>query len=433
MNCSECKARLVDYLEGLLGEPESLSMSEHLASCDACRAEAKSITVLTERLTADAACFSGAGLETRVALRLSREATPPIRRLNMFSRHKLSLSAAAVVLVASLAVAFVAISSGRFTTPAYALEQTVEALKAVRTFHVQVIWPGRPPGDHNADLWAQVDDKGQLLRIRKDAPVTEDGFKSIIFADGKAIVRFMDKKLVAIVSEEILSQIKTSNFDPRLAVEEIFRAKSAGTAVIEFAPRADGEPVTMTVTYPPDASRREVYTIDATTKLLQRIDYYTVKDGAATLFLTRAFLDYDKPVDPSIWSLDVPEGFAVIDETTQVIGLPKGTMTDSEITVEVARQFFEALIAKDYAKAGQLYAGLPASKMEEMFGKRVFTRVISIGTPAPQPIPGVGGTVVSFEVEEVGKNGVKSTWSGALAIRPVGHDQPDNWTIHGGI
>ena len=41
--------------------------------------------------------------------------------------------------------------------------------------------------------------------------------------------------------------------------------------------------------------------------------------------------------------------------------------------------------------------------------------------------------IVSFEVEVVGADGVKSIRSGRLAIRPVGRNQPDNWTIHGGI
>jgi hypothetical protein len=35
----------------------------------------------------------------------------------------------------------------------------------------------------------------------------------------------------------------------------------------------------------------------------------------------------------------------------------------SGIAAKVAREFFEALIAQDYEKAGLLYAGMPAARM----------------------------------------------------------------------
>jgi len=98
---------------------------------------------------------------------------------------------------------------------------------------------------------------------------------------------------------------------------------------------------------------------------------------------------------------------------------------------EVVREFFEALIAKDYAKAGRLYEGIPAAKLEQGFAGLTVVRILSIGKPTPHPIPGVGGLRVPCQIE-VEKDGVRSTQTHEPGVRPV-YSQPDHWTIHGGI
>ena len=52
--------------------------------------------------------------------------------------------------------------------------------------------------------------------------------------------------------------------------------------------------------------------------------------------------------------------------SNRTIGLEKGDLTNDEIAAKVAREFFEALIAEDYAKAGLLLEGMPAERMKEV-------------------------------------------------------------------
>ena len=74
------------------------------------------------------------------------------------------------------------------------------------------------------------------------------------------------------------------------------------------------------------------------------------------------YLDYNQPIDASAFTLNVPADAMIIDQTTQEVGLLQGQLTDKEIAVEVVRQFAQALISRDFVKAGQLLEGIPAQK-----------------------------------------------------------------------
>ena len=73
--------------------------------------------------------------------------------------------------------------------------------------------------------------------------------------------------------------------------------------------------------------------------------------------------------------------------------------SDKEAAAETVRQFFEALKVQDYDKAGSLWGGISAAKMQQWFGKMKVIQIVSIGEPQPQPIPGVGGFIVPCEVQ----------------------------------
>ena len=130
--------------------------------------------------------------------------------------------------------------------------------------------------------------------------------------------------------------------------------------------------------------------------------------------------------------LTAPADVVRVDQTTQEVGLIQGQLSNEEIAVEVARQFFEALIAKDYNKAGKLLEGIPADRMQQMFGNIKVIRIISIGPVAPHPNPGTKGLVVP-SIVEIEKRGEISEWKlDRLGVRQV-YNQPGRWTIFGGI
>ena len=91
------------------------------------------------------------------------------------------------------------------------------------------------------------------------------------------------------------------------------------------------------------------------------------------------------------------------------------------------------MISKDYAEAGRLYQGIPAEKMREVYGEGgSFIRIVSIGEPRPEPKYGKLRVPCTVEFEKDGEITQWPTYSEGLLVGPV-NNQPDRWTIFGGI
>jgi hypothetical protein len=174
--------------------------------------------------------------------------------------------------------------------------------------------------------------------------------------------------------------------------------------------------------------------VDQATKLVTATEFYRLKDGRYQYIGMQEYYNYNKTIDAEMFTLDdeVPADVMRVDQTAQEVGLVQGNLSDEEVAVEVARQFFEALIAKDYTRAGKLLEGIPADKMQQMFGNIKFIRIISIGPAGPHPNPATGGLVVPCTVE-IEKDGQINEWKlERLGVRQV-YNHPGRWTIFGGI
>ena len=110
-------------------------------------------------------------------------------------------------------------------------------------------------------------------------------------------------------------------------------------------------------------------------------------------------------------------------------------MTDEQAATETVRQFFQALIDKDYKKAGSIYSGVSEEKAKEIFSRLNVTAIISIGTPTPHPETGPHSFKVPCELEITNPDGEKTTWKPYGQFTRCGEDElhPDRWIIHGGI
>ncbi len=368
----------------------------------------------------------------QAALALPRPHSPArganVWRIIMKSRLTQIAGAAAVLAVAAIVTLVVMNESA---APAYALDQTRAANRGLRYVHIRI----DPRAGQLAEAWVQLDENGALLHLRMDFPQTEDGPKVVVWEADKTQVWFKAKRsAVTLYGTEVTGRFPKmlETFDPKLVADALWTSQADGRVKIETQlPSATGEPIRLIATPLSNADQREIYLIDPETKLVDQVEKYKLDQGEYRLLTRWTYLDYNQTPDPQTFVLDLPPGVTLIDETTQLIGLAKGDLTEAEITAQVAREFFEALAAKDYAKAGQLYSGLPADKAEQIFSRLNVVRVVSIGVPQPQPIPGVGGMVVECQVElQRGDQTTLRTFR--PAIRPV-YSQPQRWTIHGGI
>lgn len=318
------------------------------------------------------------------------------------------------------------------TAPAaYALEQTLEANQALRYIHIRI----EPAGEGLSEAWAQFDEDGELLRLRMIFPKTIDGAKEVLWQEDKAEVWFKTKGHAVVLHEkEMLQRMPEmlKMFDPRVITEELQRARADEKVRVETQePSQEGEPITLVASPADSPDRRGVFQINPQTKLVEQHDVQRLTDGQWKSRSRREYLEYNQEVPPGTFVLDIPADVTRIDQTTKEVGLPKGDLTDDEIAVKVAREFFEALIAKDYGRAGALFGGMPASRMEQMFGRMEFLRILSVGDPTPHPDARTRFLQVPCEVElRMGDQTQVETFM--PDIRAV-HNQPDRWGIGGGI
>jgi len=333
---------------------------------------------------------------------------------------------AAVIAIAVVSLTFF----NRSAAPAYAIEQTLEANRFLRYVHVRTDSAGKGL----AEAWAQFDEEGNLSRLRLEFPQTEDGPKTTVWQEGKAEVWFHAKNSSVIVSEpNIVARLPKlfEVFDPKLNFESLYQAEAAGRVQAEIVSPADpGEPLQVTVTASPSAEWREIYRIDPGTKRVLEFEKYRLMDGEYRL---GARFQYDYEIDPEaqIFVLNPPPGVMRIDQTSQEIGVPRDGLTDSELAVKVAREFFQALIAGDYATAGRIAGGIPAVRLQESLGGVEYTRLIAVGDPFPHADPRTEFLCVPCEVE-VRTGGTTEIKKLTLNIRHA-YNQPDRWVVGGGI
>jgi len=368
--------------------------------------------------------------------------TSRVNRRTSASKHPLSirniimkspitkLAAAAVIIVAiGLLINF-------WDNPVvYALDQTIEANHSVRYLHIKEITVGHE--DEPKEFWLESHEDGQVKNVRMHMPawdVPSDKAKVIVWKENTAQVWIKKKNVLLTVrdkavADKMLELIQA--YDPRLAVERLYKQEAEGRVRIEIEEPSDkSRPIVVTATGP---NRREVLFVDQATKLVTAIKFYQLKDGEYQYQSLLELDGYNQPIDNKVFTLDeVPTDVIRIDQTTQEVGLEQGNLTDEEVAAEVVRKFFEALIAENYAGAGQFFEGLPADFIQKTFGHLKFLRIISVGPVGPHPVPETRGLVVPCTVE-IEHEGETAEWKlETIGVREV-YNQPGRWSIFGGI
>jgi hypothetical protein len=211
----------------------------------------------------------------------SQSTTCPARQPDMWRTIMKSpiikLTAAAVIIIAIVISVTILDKS---VTPAYAIEQTIEANRGLWFIHLKC---EPSTNGHVDEIWAQFDDNRQLTHLRMNFPDTADGPKDVVWHEGKAEVWFKAKKRIVVVREkDMLARLKMSyeSFDPKRIVEELYQAQGSENVQIEIQESsAEGAPITITMTKKGSPNVRAVFEVDPKTKLLQQEERYKLEDG----------------------------------------------------------------------------------------------------------------------------------------------------------
>ncbi|HUT28713.1 MAG TPA: hypothetical protein VMX13_02890 [Sedimentisphaerales bacterium] len=317
---------------------------------------------------------------------------PNVWRIMMSSKIR-KLTAAAIVL-AAIGMFFMFME--KTMTRAYAIEQTIEACNSIRWLHIEVsemIYPET----RTTEFWLACDEQGNVTRMRLQSDnVGEPVGSGLIAGDSDSSEVWLARHnlhLVGYGDPGVLLNYDISELDPKFLFERLFEQESRHEAIVDVnEPMEKTEPVIVTVTYPQGTRSekwKKVFYIDQATKLVTRIDKFEWRSQGFQHIKTLEFCDYNQQIDPMMFTLDgdVPDDARVVDMTEVEAGLSQGDMTDEEVAEKVTTEFFKAVIARDFYKAGQLYLRAPDFLIEQAFMGVNVHKIISVGPGHRDPDP----------------------------------------------
>jgi len=360
----------------------------------------------------------------------SKEASSAILQPNIWGiimKSRITKFAVAVI-IAIAAVLSVSIFI-KSVPAAFGIEQVIDAYNNVRFLHAKQLRPGQKNPN---EFWIKSDEQGRVVKARYYLPETEDGIKLITWTPertehwAKSKHRFFiyQTKRIEGWMQSILEQCQ-----PKLVMKKFLEDQKAGKVDIDTQ-----KPAVIVATHKAEP-KKEIYYIDQETGLITHIEFYRIENNREVLKSTTKFYDYNVPIDEKMFSLkdEIPKDVIVYDTINQLVGVSQGKMTDEQAAAETVRQFFQALVDKDYKKAGLIQGGMLEEYAKEEFGRLGVAKIISIGPAIPQPDWG-HGFKVPCKLEIINSDGRKSIWKPGVYVRS-GDDErhPDRWSITGGI
>src|SRR5208337_1710712 len=361
---------------------EELQCRAHLDACAECRAEYEAITSLQRCLIARGQATAGVRIVEPVMRRVRQKQFKPEREtiMSKLLKHRWGFGlGAAASAAAAIIIAIIVTTSPK----AFGIDQVIQAYNHVRFLHVKTF-----PGGHLApnEFWIKADAQGRVEKARYYLPETEDGAKLITWTPEKAEIWFKNKNGFLILQTKRIAPWMQSLLDqsqPQLFMKGLLEGQKAGKVELRIQ-EAPGE--TQVIVAMNTNGQKQVIAIDKKTDLITSLEFYGVKGTNEILKLRTEFSDYNVPIDEKMFSLQdqLPKDVHVADQLNQVIGVAQGELTDEQAAAETVRQFFQALVDKDYKKAGLIYGGELEEYVKAEFGTINVARIISVGPAVAQ-------------------------------------------------
>jgi len=385
-------------------------------------------------------------LQAQAESKQQPSAPPEPGKWRIIMHSKLTKFAAAAMILIAAVLSLTLLD--KTVTPAYAIEQTIQALHSMRTIHVKLYYPGYPSP---ALVWAEYGEDGQIKSLRVSQPEMlspSDGDREAVVKDNIAQVWLKKRNMVFYIHDQAkVAEVGAlfQEVDPKLLVQKLEDIQRKGAAQIEIEqPVQIDQPIIVTATLAtedPLLGRRVVAVVDQATKLVTSLE--TLK-GDGTLahknghfemndFNKLEFLNYNQTFEKEIFVLNLPENVVVVDQITKVIGLERGQMTLDEVAIAVVRCFWDNILKQDYEAAGLMYQGIPGDLLKNNCAGTLsekINRIVSTGPTKPHPNPDYkNGVLVPCTIEFTRNGQIEQKTINYFVIPVAG--QPGRWTIAG--
>ena len=310
----------------------------------------------------------------------SADIRPNIWRIIMKNRIT-KLSAAAVIIIAAILSITILDKSA---TPAYAIEQTIDAMKQITSVHIV----GRTWDNELMDLWKKINpETGKWDQIYLKVPfglgsgICEFTFISTPnisyrFNETRNIVRVFERQIIgtSVGFDRIFESIAENlDEDERM---EIYHGKDPQT----------GSDVIMLLIQGKDKQGEDKFTkltIDPETKLPLSLEFF----GSHNTFLKRSEnITYNEPIPQELLDFQIPNDAEVINvsEIEAMLdrpdaGIAVDNLTKKEASVLVAKEYWLALINKDWSRVEKLRPINSAHEWSEMKRNNPPVELLEVG------------------------------------------------------
>jgi outer membrane lipoprotein-sorting protein len=329
MNCAECKELLVAYVEGLLDESPKKTVSEHVKTCQSCQAEVEQSTNLRNRLVKNGKALSESHLEDKVLnriiqeqnvrLKTARKAGEGLNLRSIIMKSKITRMAAAAAIIFAVLIGIHSITGGTVTF-AQVIEPILNARTVVYDFIIgdeksnPVVMHDIVVSSRIRRTLSNIPNMTQILDTENGKMlVLHDEEKTATYVDIKGKLQEMTRSYIGFV-REVLMELKDNPDVKELGEQEIDGRKAIG-----FSGRGRNQELKIWA--------------DPKTAVPIRVE---LRLGQLVVVLKN--FKFDKPIDDSQISMDVPEGYTLEEK---VIDFTKGTEEDF---IESLRIWAEVLL-----------------------------------------------------------------------------------------
>jgi hypothetical protein len=366
----------------------------------------------------------------------SADHEPSVWRIIMKSRITKFAIAAVILIAAAVSITFLTESA----TPAYAIEQTIEAIDGIKYFHLKQ-FDNSPQKNLCKEAWVEYGPNDVVKNFRVDFYARSEIYQSVAWKEGKTEEWDRSGNLVFFEDADYTARILffASRFNPKSALEFLDSLEKEGKVKIQIEEPAGQNDILATVVYEPNTyllqrqmpAMKDVYHIDNVSRLVKAVEIFQLEPNGPKYLGSWEYCDYNQPFAPNLLDLDkeAPADVNRIDMMTMDIGIEQGDLSDDEVVVEVAAQFWDALVDKDYALAGKLVTfEMTEQQARQQFGDFHILKVVSIGVSIKEPgLDQLMHWTVPFKavIEENGKAVERE--SDLKVMKVLGH--PTRWAV----
>jgi len=415
MNCAQCRENLIAYVEDVLDEPTADRVRSHLADCPACRADWEAARRLGDRLAGASGVAPEVSLEPRVMDEIIRRQGLELRRRKMRRRIRIVGFGSATAAAIAILLLF-----GWSTSPrrgvleaAEVLAKGAEATPRVSTIHIrgEVRSLPRENFDHISptldlvpvEMWKDCGGRGKWRIEKPGRVIVMDGESTVMFIKPDMAVkappceRGFDTDfwhgladVPDILAKELQTAIAKSN-DMTLSHHKADDGTLKRIVTVEHkAGEADHD---WGRTFSRSASRR-TYRFDAESGRLEGMETHLHTDEGDVLIFRLAEIEYDRPIDPAVFRLDLPEGTNLMPLPGQVEKLADNERYEKMTPREAAQAFFQACADEDWDEFVKFFPGMATPRAKQILGG---LEIIHIGEP--QERPEGRGWLVPYEIK----------------------------------